>query len=206
MTPQTQAVVSAQVPVLLCPSDPGAPIPFISSACAFAGSGAGGEQYGPYGRLSYAGNLGIGRMEDPARLTNSRMTGVLWYNWGARPKDITDGTAQTMLMSEMIVGIGCTIRGTHSYDEGAVYMHNYTPNDPTPDQERWCSGMDPPQAACVSISTPNMVLHTARSYHPGGALSAGCDGSVHFIAESIDLPTWQALGTSKGAEVISLDF
>jgi prepilin-type N-terminal cleavage/methylation domain-containing protein len=198
-----QTVVSAQIATYLCPSDPGAPSPFISTACESAGSGAGGEQYGPYGRLSYLGNLGLGKMEDPARLTNQRMQGVFWYNWGARISDIADGTSSTMLLSEVIVGVGCTIRGVHSYDEGVVYMHSYTPNDPTPDQERWCSGMDPPQAGCVNISITNMVLHTARSYHPGGVQSATCDGAVHFMAETIDLGTWQALGTSKGQEVIS---
>jgi hypothetical protein len=30
------------------------------------------------------------------------------------------------------------------------------------------------------------------------------DGSVRFVTESIDLPTWQALATIAGAETITL--
>ncbi|MDR3622438.1 MAG: DUF1559 domain-containing protein, partial [Paludisphaera borealis] len=43
----------------------------------------------------------------------------------------------------------------------------------------------------------------ARSYHPGGANTAFCDGSVHFIKDSINPATWFALGTRAGGEVVS---
>src|SRR5688572_22646341 len=46
-------------------------------------------------RISYAGNLGLGQME-----TTPRKRGVLGYNWGAKFKDITDGSSHTALMSE----------------------------------------------------------------------------------------------------------
>jgi prepilin-type N-terminal cleavage/methylation domain-containing protein/prepilin-type processing-associated H-X9-DG protein len=45
----------------------------------------------------------------------------------------------------------------------------------------------------------------ARSYHPGGANAAFCDGSVHFFKNSINQPTWRALGTRAGNEVVSAD-
>jgi prepilin-type N-terminal cleavage/methylation domain-containing protein/prepilin-type processing-associated H-X9-DG protein len=45
----------------------------------------------------------------------------------------------------------------------------------------------------------------ARSYHPGGANAAFCDGSVHFMKDSISPPTWMALGTRAGGEVVSSD-
>ncbi|APW64086.1 DUF1559 domain-containing protein [Paludisphaera borealis] len=45
----------------------------------------------------------------------------------------------------------------------------------------------------------------ARSYHPGGANTAFCDGSVHFIKDSINPRTWFALGTRAGGEVVSSD-
>ena len=43
------------------------------------------------------------------------------------------------------------------------------------------------------------------SQHPGGVNVAIADGSVKFIKDSINLPTWWALGTRKGGEVISAD-
>ena len=45
----------------------------------------------------------------------------------------------------------------------------------------------------------------ARSYHPGGANAAMADGSVRFVKNSINLPTWNAIGTRAGSEVISAD-
>ena len=45
----------------------------------------------------------------------------------------------------------------------------------------------------------------ARSYHPGGANGAFCDGSVHFFKNSINPTTWCALGTRAGDEVVSSD-
>jgi prepilin-type N-terminal cleavage/methylation domain-containing protein/prepilin-type processing-associated H-X9-DG protein len=44
-----------------------------------------------------------------------------------------------------------------------------------------------------------------RSLHPGGANFAMADGSVKFIKNSINVPTYRALGTRAGGEVISAD-
>ncbi len=43
------------------------------------------------------------------------------------------------------------------------------------------------------------------SNHPGGVNLALMDGSVRFIKNTISLPTWWALGTRAGGEVISAD-
>jgi prepilin-type N-terminal cleavage/methylation domain-containing protein/prepilin-type processing-associated H-X9-DG protein len=42
-----------------------------------------------------------------------------------------------------------------------------------------------------------------RSQHPGGANFLFGDGSVKFLKETIDLTTYQALGTRNGSEVVS---
>ena len=52
---------------------------------------------------------------------------------------------------------------------------------------------------------PTYAALTARSAHPGGVSALFCDGSVHFIKESIAGTTWRALGTVKGGEVVSAD-
>ena len=44
-----------------------------------------------------------------------------------------------------------------------------------------------------------------RSKHPGGAQFLFGDGSVHFLKETINLITYEALGTRAGKEVISAD-
>jgi prepilin-type N-terminal cleavage/methylation domain-containing protein/prepilin-type processing-associated H-X9-DG protein len=205
--PDYRHIAGAQIATFQCPSDPGAPKPWNDDGSCYSA-----DPNWKYGRMSYGGNFGIGPQEGtiiPAsslatRQSGQRIRGVLSYNWGARFQDITDGTSNTLLMSELIVGVGCTIRGTHTYDEGPLYMHDYSPNDRTPDQVRWCSNQDKvsQRAPCIIITKQNMVLHTSRSYHPGGVNACLCDGSVRFISENIALLTWQYLGTPDGGEVI----
>ncbi len=52
---------------------------------------------------------------------------------------------------------------------------------------------------------PTMGAITSRSFHPGGVNTLFADGSVHFVKDSIGCPTWQALGTIGGGEVVSSD-
>jgi prepilin-type processing-associated H-X9-DG protein len=47
----------------------------------------------------------------------------------------------------------------------------------------------------------NSAHIAARSYHSGGVNVCFADGSVHFIANSINFVAWQALGTRTGGEV-----
>ncbi len=47
--------------------------------------------------------------------------------------------------------------------------------------------------------------YPASSAHPGGANAGFADGSVKFIKSSIGYPTWWALGTRNGGEVVSSD-
>jgi prepilin-type N-terminal cleavage/methylation domain-containing protein/prepilin-type processing-associated H-X9-DG protein len=52
------------------------------------------------------------------------------------------------------------------------------------------------------------MLHdgiTATSEHPGGVNVSFCDGSVHFVKNSITPPIWWALGSRNLAEVVSSD-
>ncbi len=52
---------------------------------------------------------------------------------------------------------------------------------------------------------PTFAAVTARSYHPGGVNVLLGDGSVHFVRSTIAGPTWRALGSVAGDEVISAD-
>jgi prepilin-type N-terminal cleavage/methylation domain-containing protein/prepilin-type processing-associated H-X9-DG protein len=44
-----------------------------------------------------------------------------------------------------------------------------------------------------------------KSHHPGGANFVFVDGSVHFLKQTIAMPTYCALGSRNGAEVLSAD-
>ena len=66
---------------------------------------------------------------------------------------------------------------------------------------------------CFNAADPNLAERTpgrldafpASSFHSGGVNVGMCDGSVKYIKNTIGLPTWWALGTRAGGEVISSD-
>ena len=49
------------------------------------------------------------------------------------------------------------------------------------------------------------AIVSARSFHPGGANVLMGDGSVKFVKNTVSIPTWWALGSRSGNEVISSD-
>lgn len=170
-------------------------------------------------RISYAACLGVGPMEgtivSPSKLltglnSKERVVGVFGYNYGASIAQISDGTSNTSLVSELMGGNALTIRGVQTYDEGPVFMADHCPNDRTPDLVRWCDAEDNDPGAvapCLNgSSTFNMVIHTSRSAHPGGVVMALCDGSTRFVGETVALQVWQSMATPAGGEVISGDF
>jgi prepilin-type N-terminal cleavage/methylation domain-containing protein/prepilin-type processing-associated H-X9-DG protein len=76
----------------------------------------------------------------------------------------------------------------------------------------WVSGQ-PALTRYVHVMPPNtwscrsglQIAHVASSHHPGGVNVLFCDGSVKFIKQAVSLPTWWALGTRAGGEVVSAD-
>ena len=42
----------------------------------------------------------------------------------------------------------------------------------------------------------------ANSFHPGGVNLVFADGSIHFINDAVDGPTWRSLATIKGRELV----
>ena len=81
---------------------------------------------------------------------------------------------------------------THNCPLGGGYSHINTPN----------------QKGCFFGDASTSKYHTlvgASSYHPGGVNTGFLDGSVKFIKSSVSPPTWWALATMAGGEVISSD-
>ncbi len=88
--------------------------------------------------------------------------------------------------------------GYPRYVNYAMYNHMAGPN------ARACATPAvPPWAIDYSLDAFGMA--PPNSNHPGGVNMALADGSVKFIKDTINLPTWWALGTKAGSEVISAD-
>jgi len=121
---------------------------------------------------------------------------------------ITDGTSNTILNSEVIQSSSTDDQRCEWWnDVNCNFMSFYTPNSTVPDQlSGWCNNKPSQNEPCVGTA-PSYYFQSiaSRSRHPGGVNSLFADGSVHFIKNSINYYTWQALGSIKQGEVISSD-
>jgi prepilin-type processing-associated H-X9-DG protein len=140
-------------------------------------------------------------------------------------RDIIDGTSNTVLCGEVIIGIngpGGAINtwpgdlgqyGTYDH-RGDVFNDDYncsmfmtytTPNSKIPDQMGiyfYCGNLWQGNPPCNDLIP---AWNAARSRHPGGVNVLFSDGSVRFIKDTINFATWRAIGSPSGQEVVSAD-
>lgn len=83
-------------------------------------------------------------------------------------------------------GIRCA-RWMNGHYGDTLYNHGLSPNSR--------------QFDCGNNSH-NAGLTAARSRHVGGVHVLLCDGSTRFISDSVDMNTWQALGSRAGSEIL----
>jgi prepilin-type processing-associated H-X9-DG protein len=122
---------------------------------------------------------------------------------------ITDGTSNTMFMSEVIMAGNDTdydIRGDFLNDDRPCtqYMTINLPNSGT-DVSPYCNGTTYPRNPPCTNAGSGFAHKTARSKHTGGVNVLLADGSVRFISNSLTLATWRALGSMNGGEVFTLN-
>ena len=129
---------------------------------------------------------------------------------------ITDGTSNTLMLSELLtpkgpnwegpIGDGLYACGGHCFDSVSTpnssvvdEVDRMCPTQPaTPNDVNRCT-VNPTGVSATFI--PNTNHMTARSNHTGGVNAAMCDGSVRFVTNGIDLASWQALSTATGGDV-----
>jgi prepilin-type N-terminal cleavage/methylation domain-containing protein len=136
-------------------------------------------------------------------------------------KDFTDGLSKTMLMSEII---SARSDGTSSYTTADkrglmldsnffgfggpswisnLYMTINTPNSSVADNNMCQPATDTDRSMPCLPGTNSSRQAAARSRHVGVVKVVFADGSVKFIADSIQSNVWQAVGTMNGSEAIS---
>jgi prepilin-type N-terminal cleavage/methylation domain-containing protein/prepilin-type processing-associated H-X9-DG protein len=192
---------TVSVSTLICPSDPsgGQPTPFPGTYYFQAtppASFASANQYHTY----YAGNAGPWNsagngfdsgglpIPDPPQLPAAR--GVIVDQGNITIASVTDGTSNTMMFSENGLGFFPSVTGqsdVHNWNEGDPQTNLYSAMLP-PNWPRKYNFSIPPYPYGL-LMAELFGLTCATSFHPGGVNVAFCDGSVHFIKDSIS--SWQ---------------
>jgi prepilin-type N-terminal cleavage/methylation domain-containing protein/prepilin-type processing-associated H-X9-DG protein len=180
--------------VFLCPSDPAGPK-------VLTGGPGSTNQQGFHG--NYAGCAGSTAFNPASGADGGNALNGIFYAFSTtRLLDVTDGTANTLLLSELIVSPDVNshdVRGrlyNPAKQGGVLFSTLYQPNTTVSDRLQWCQSI--PMAPC--LSTSQGINLSARSYHPGGVNTAFADGSLHFIANTVDPNVWLGLGTRNGGE------
>ncbi|MGI9429562.1 MAG: DUF1559 domain-containing protein [Bythopirellula sp.] len=213
--------VGKLLPTFQCPSDE----PHTAAAC---NSGPGSDWKGNYG-INWGAWRQMCQMprtpgEDyPNDICNENATGKppatvhvapFHLSFGAKMAQITDGTANTLAMMEMIQPPGeerCDRRGRIWCEKGGCgnITTFLSPNSSAPDEGNCQEDFE--DAPCIRLGGNNQAANTkaftsSRSRHSGGVQAVMCDSSAHLIADDIDLRVWQAMSTMNQGEVFDASF
>jgi prepilin-type N-terminal cleavage/methylation domain-containing protein/prepilin-type processing-associated H-X9-DG protein len=127
------------------------------------------------GTSNYVGNGGWGVAAQNALTQDAR--GIYGANKSYKMRDVTDGTSNTMAISERD-GRDCQAGSWPGIELGATGSAVEGPSGVTA-VAHFCD---------VRINDPDPILcdRGVSSFHPGGANCLFTDGSVHFLSETID--------------------
>jgi prepilin-type N-terminal cleavage/methylation domain-containing protein/prepilin-type processing-associated H-X9-DG protein len=158
--------------------------------------------------------------------------GIFYFLSSVNLAKVTDGSSQTVFFSEKIRGQGAPNPRTDAFittnqaslDATYIDCESINPLTALPFTHRagwsWVMGemccttynhVSPPNTnACGGFPFPGTMANMSAdvppsSYHSGGVNVLLGDGAVRFIRDAVSLPTWRALATRDGSEVISSD-
>lgn len=156
----------------------------------------------------------------------SRPDGLFYYNSASGFRNMTDGTSNAVVFSETILGNGVAQGPPPQRPHEAVAFIGHQFNE-NPDVAAlaagavycwqghrgyaWISGKsysttfstyDTPNPPHSDVYQLAYGWFAARSFHPGGVNVALGDGSVRFVADTVDRTTWQNLGSVADGNVL----
>jgi prepilin-type N-terminal cleavage/methylation domain-containing protein/prepilin-type processing-associated H-X9-DG protein len=190
--PANAGVRERPLPLLLCPSDTAPPTFVVSD-----------EAGAPLTAVAFANYVAVGGTFEVSGFPDTG-TGTFYRNSRTRVADVSDGTSNTLFVTER-----AQKRSPQTTWVGAVTNAAVPPINPAFEFE------GPPVLVLTNTGTAadgrtpnNALLHVedANSRHTGGVNGLFGDGSVRFIRDSISPVTWEGIGTRAGGEVVSLDF
>lgn len=178
------------------------------------------------GRNNYYWNAGSGIVMYASGATGQPPSnGIIWHNQTFKFADIIDGLSNTAAFGEKMTGDGSnglSSPRTDTFQPGtypatadeamqqcnAVNVADLSKQGYSNVGGPWLQQyhstnqynhvLPPNGRSCMY--PPGRIATTANSQHPGGIQVTLCDGSVRFIANTIDIGIWRGLGSINGGE------
>jgi prepilin-type N-terminal cleavage/methylation domain-containing protein/prepilin-type processing-associated H-X9-DG protein len=187
------------VAVYRCPSEAAGPT-FIAYTL-----GGPGQPSVPLCAVAAANYVGMASSEDSWTFTTWDWDGVLYPQSHVRFADITDGTSQTIAVSER------SMRHGEVTWVGAVPGAKVVPADPRAPADVWDDNVALTLGYVGDATKPGEVgsMWTSEAHssaHGAGANFLFCDGHVQLLTPSIEFATFKALASRAGGEVINGDY
>ncbi|HEU5115367.1 MAG TPA: DUF1559 domain-containing protein [Isosphaeraceae bacterium] len=181
------------------------------------------------GQTNYMANMGSGIVWQDAVGPNqglARPNGVFYGDSATRFAEVTDGLSNTAFYSERMLADGNNAIVSPIADVffspaaptsvaqaislcQAVDTTNLSNQFPLFMGAPWVNGqhiyqhITPPNTRSCGFFTALRAVMPPSSRHPGGVNVLLGDGSVKFVKNSVNIQTWQALGTRAGQEILS---
>ncbi|MFG0240562.1 MAG: DUF1559 domain-containing protein [Gimesia chilikensis] len=197
----TDSVLRAKIPSLICPSQPGVDRSNLS------------QDFNGFSKITYAASVGAGSTLTRSDYTNPNRRGffsAVAQN-GAKIRDVTDGSSNSIMLSEIVVGISSgDDKGAWGWCTGALFSGRnsngiLTPNAKVLDRTPYASNNTSDKNFNRRNSPDDINAgsgQAARSFHVGGVHATMGDGAVRFLSENIDQNTYLNLLSISDGNVI----
>jgi len=220
-------VRSTTIPIMLCPADTGANVPFALNGGDWARGNYAASAGAGYFNWTIGGTSSVGALGGSP---SGGVGGIFGINWGSTMTGILDGTSNTILFNEVRIGLNSSDRrgvwamglGGSSVTAAVAIGDCFAPNDNSEyaDDIEDCnavrqalgvgnSGLGKLRMGCSNDNLPNNWPNwqaQARSQHTGGVNACLGDGSVRFIFNTISQTTWRYLNSRDDGQVLGPDF
>ena len=145
--------------------------------------------------VTYPGNIfGTGGATHGNNAEGNNLSGIISRgHWSCKFRDITDGTSNVICMGEILPPYSDHQRN------GWLHFNSLWATTTSPLNFREINGYQMPAIYSGPCSSWNRhsVTWGFRSEHPGGVQFVFCDGSTHFLPDSIDYETYNRLGCRR---------